>query len=219
MQKAYLRGTRILAVITALSFIPLIVTFGDGFTAQANAAAGGNGKGGEGGNGKGGDQASNAGGNGKSGSSDGNSDASVAANGKEKSDLQPSDLGRLNAFMNASSTALQKAAPNSAIGIVASQYADALSAYVDGVNQGQQPAPTLDDAAEILAKAANKPLSPEIVTAINERLAAENPDNPSLAGLADPANQAANDQLAQDLSDLANTAQETETSQGLGPIY
>ena len=105
MQRTYLRGTRILAIVTALSFIPLTITFGDGFTVQANAAAGGNGKGGDngnaGGNGKGGDQASNAGGNGKSGSSDGNSDVSVAANGKEKSDLLPSDLGRLNAFMNA----------------------------------------------------------------------------------------------------------------------
>jgi hypothetical protein len=118
--------------------------------------------------------------------------------------------------MNASPKALQNSSAKSAIGIVAVQYAGALSSYIDAVNLGQLPHPTLDDAAAILAKAANKPLSPEIVAAINERLAAENPDNPSLAGLADPANEDANNQLAVDLSDLANTLQDSETNQGLG---
>jgi hypothetical protein len=122
--------------------------------------------------------------------------------------------------MNASSTALKKTAPNSAIGIISIQYADALSAYLDGVAQQTQPAPTLDDAAAILAKAANKPLTPEIVAAINERLAAENPDNPNLADLANPTNDPtvadANTQLTTQLSDLANSLQETETGQGLG---
>ena len=99
-----------------------------------------------------------------------------------------------------------------------------MSAYEDAlVNQGQGPAPTLDDAAAILAKAANKPLSPEIVAAVNERLAAENPDNLSLAGFANPTNDPliadANTQLATTIADLANTLQDSETNQGLGPIY
>ena len=227
MLKGYLAGVRIVAVGAALTFIPLTIAIGDGFYPQAKAAsanAGGNGKGGDngnaGGNGNGnGGASANAGGNGKGQSDATDGEVSVASNGQEKSALHPSNLGRLNAFLNASSAALKNAAPDSAIGIVSAQYAGALSSYIDGVTQGTLPAPTLDDAAAILAKAANKPLSPEIVAAINERLAEENPDNPNLAGLSDPVNQAANDQLAQDLSDLANTAQETETSQGLGPIY
>jgi hypothetical protein len=219
MSKGYIRAARIAAIGVSLAFIPFTLKVGVGLYSQAEAAcayAGGKGNGGAnnagGGNGNGGVNNPGAGGN-------INADASAS-----KHDLDPSDLGRLNGFMNASSTALQKAAPNSAIGIVAIQYAGALSAYEDAlVNQGQGPAPTLDDAAAILAKAANKPLSPEIVAAINERLAAENPDNLSLAGFANPTNDPliadANTQLATSLADLANTLQDSETNQGLGPIY
>ncbi len=226
MPKGYFRGARIVAIGAALTLIPFTFNVGDSFFPQAkasNANAGGKGNGGAN---------SGGGGNGNSGENNGGrgngngSEASLSsgAGGQVKSDLQPSKLGRLNAFMNASSTALQKAAPDSAIGIVATQYADALSAYMDALaNQGQGPAPTLDDAAALLAKAANKPLSPEIVAAINERLAAENPDNPSLAGFtnptSDPAVDDTNNQLATSLADLANTLQDSETSQGLGPIY
>jgi hypothetical protein len=218
MSKGYIRAVHIAAIGVSLTFIPVTFNVGDGFYSQAEAAsanAGGKGKGGEnnGGGGKG------NGGVNKGGGAIANANASAST-----SVLSPSDFGRLNGFMNASSTALQKAAPNSAIGIVAIQYAGALSAYEDALaNQGQGPAPTLDDAAAILAKAANKPLSPEIVAAINERLAAENPDNLSLAGFANPTNDPliadANTQLATSLAELANTLQDSETNQGLGPIY
>ncbi len=216
MARMYLRAARIAAIGAALTFIPMVFTVGDGHYPQARADSPN-----AGGKGKGGDN-SHTGGNGKSqgnGNDGSDGDASVASNSQGNSDISPSDLGRLNAFLHASPNALKHTAPNSAIGIVAVQYAGALSAYVDAVNLGTLPAPTLDDAAAILAKAANKPLTPEIVAAINQRLAAENPDNPNLAGLADPAKQLTNDQLAQSLSDLANSLQETETSQGLGPIY
>src|SRR5262249_47912961 len=113
------------------------------------------------------------------------------ANGQLKS---KNDLGRLNAFMHASSKALLSAAPGSAIGIIAVQYRDALSAYLGGTA-------TIDDAAAILAKAANKTLTPDIVAAINERLAAENPTDANFAKLTDPANA----QLPSELSTRANT--------------
>ncbi len=212
------RLVRILATGAALTLVPIAFGTADSFYPQAMAGSSN-----AGGNGKGGGQGNS--GNGNSGESNGNrgNGNSVAGlskeTGKSHSGIRPNDLGRLNAFLNASSNALKKAAPNSAIGILASQYAGALSTYVDAVNGGQLPAPTLDDAAALLARAANKPLSPDIVAAINARLAAENPDIPSLAGLADPANAAVNDQLALDLSDLANTLQDSEANQGLGPIY
>jgi len=214
MSKRYIRAARVAAIGVSLAFIPFTFNVGDGFYSQAEAAsanAGGNGKGGE-----------NNGGGGI-GNGGVNKGGGAIANAST-SDPSPNDLGRLNGFMNASSTALQKAAPDSAIGIVAIQYAGALSAYEDALaNQGQGPAPTLDDAAAILAKAANKPLSPEIVATINERLAAENPDNLSLAGFANPTNDPviadANTQLATSLAGLANTLHDSETNHGLGPIY
>jgi hypothetical protein len=140
-------------------------------------------------------------------------------NGQLKSKDDKNQLGRLNAFMNASSNALRHAAPGSAIGIISVQYRDAISAYLDGVAQGQQPPPTLDAAAAILAQAANKTLSPDIVAAINARLAAENLDNLNLASFADPNLELANTELATEIATLANTLQETEANQGLGPIY
>jgi hypothetical protein len=220
MSKGYSRAVRVAVIGVSLTFIPFTFNVGD-FYSQAEAAsanAGGKGNGGDnnGGGGKGNGGVNNGGGGGNI-----SADANASAG---KPDLSPSDLGRLNGFMNASSKALQKAAPNSAIGIIAIQYAGALSAYEDALaNQGQGPAPALDDAAAILAKAANKPLSPEIVAAINERLAAENPDNLSLAGFANPTNDPliadANTQLATSIAGLANTLQDSETNQGLGPIY
>jgi hypothetical protein len=190
-------------------------------TDAAYAAAGGNGKGNGNGaaNGQGGADSGASANNGSSqGNKYGNSEITVA-NGQLNSNDDKNGLGRLNAFMNASPSALQNASPKSAIGIIAVQYRDALGTYLDGVQQGVQPAPTLDDAAAILAKAANKPLTADIVAAINARLAEENPDNLSLAGLVDPAAQATNTQLATDLSAQANTLQQTEANQGLGPIY
>jgi hypothetical protein len=211
MRKRKSTRAQIFSILAGLALIPFAVNGTDSVFPQAKAAganAGGGGNGGGQGGGHGGGR-----GNGKGGNH-GNSDQASVSKGKFKPGLRPNDLGRLNAFMNASSTALKKSAPNSAIGIVSVQYADALSAYLDGV------APSLDDAAATLAKAANKPLTPEIVAAVNERLAAENPDNPALADLANPTNDPAvddaNTELATQLSDLANALQETETGQGLG---
>lgn len=210
-----LRGMRMVAIFATLTLIPFAANVTDNIISQAKAAsdnAGGKGKGGENGGGQG---------NGKNGGTGGSNEASLTNNGKNKTDLdiRPNDLGRLNAFLNASSKALKNSAPNSAIGIISVQYAGALSAYMEGISGGVLPAPTIDDAAAILAKAANKPLTPEIIAAINQRLATENPDNVNLAGFADPVNDVANDQLAADLALLANTLQESEANQGLGPIY
>jgi hypothetical protein len=184
----------------------------------AYAAAGGNGKGnGNGGtNGTSGGASANSQGGSNQGNKNGDSGVNFA-NGQLKPKDDKNQLGRLNAFMNASSNALRNAAPGSAIGIISIQYRDAITAYLDGT------ATTLDAAAGILAKAANKPLSAEVVAAINARLAAENPDNLSLANFAnptaDPAIDLANTEIANELTALANTQQETEPNQGLGPIY
>ena len=221
MTKTYFRGAQICALAALLAVSPFGFDLGGGSFTQAEAAAGGNGKG----NGNAGAH-SHGGANSQAGSNrqgrrllrgnkNGVSKVNIAS-GQLKSKSK-NELGRLNAFMHASSKALQNSAPNSAIGIIAVQYRDAISAYLDGIAQGQQPAPTLDAAAAILAKAANKELSPEIVAAINTRLAAENPDNLSLSSLANP--NAENMQLATDLSTLANTLQQTEANQGLGPPY
>jgi hypothetical protein len=129
--------------------------------------------------------------------------------------MHPSKLGRLNAFFNASPTALAATSPNSAIGTVSKTYRDILSAYMAGEDDVD-----LDDLATALATAANKTLTPEQVDAINERLAAENPTDPNLADFAnptgDPAIDAENDALAAELATRANELQAEETSQGLG---
>jgi lactam utilization protein B len=205
------------ALAALLAISPFGFDLDGGSFTQAEAAAGGNGKG----NGNAGAHshggansqagANRQGGRLRRGNKYGSSKVNIA-NGQLKSKSK-NELGRLNAFMHASSKALQNAKPNSAIGIVAVQYRDAISTYVDGIAQGQEP--TLDAAAAILAKAANKELTPEMVAAINTRLAAENPDNLSLSILA--ADPTANTLLATDLSTLANTLQETEPNQGLGP--
>jgi hypothetical protein len=193
--------------------------------------ADGNGGGNAGGNG-GGNGGSNAGGNGKGnalgrdmaasrtdGASPGIGNAFGYGNGASgiaKTDpMHPSKLGRLNAFFNASSTALAATSPNSAIGTVSKTYRDMLSAYMAGEDDVD-----LDDLATALATAANKTLTPEQVDAINERLATENPTDPNLADFAnptgDPAIDAENDALAAELATRANELQAEETSQGLG---
>jgi hypothetical protein len=220
MAKTSFRAIQLCALAALLSVAPISIVSGSSSFHEAEAAAGGNGKGNgnAGANSRGGNSQAGAKSQGQ-GSMKGASEIKIA-NGQFKS---KNELGRLNAFLHASSNALQQASSNSAIGIIAVQYRDVIGAYLDGVAQGQQPAPTLDAAAAILAQAANKPLSPEIVAAINTRLAAENPDNLSLSSFAnvnaDPIVEAANTQLASDLSTLANTLQATETNQGLGPIY
>jgi hypothetical protein len=127
--------------------------------------------------------------------------------------------------MHASETALANASPNSAIGAVAKTYRDLLSGYIGATptdpNAPPDPnAPTLDDLAAALAAAANKELSPETVAAINDRLAETNPTDPNLSGLSnptdDPAIDAANQALAEDIATRANEIQAQEENQGLG---
>ena len=211
MAKTTFRVFQLCALAALLSILPIGLDSDGGSFPQAKAAAGGNGKG----NGKC-RRATSRGGNSQAGANSqgqGNMKGAGEVNIANNQSKSKDELGRLNAFLHASPKALQHASPNSAIGIIAVQYRDVISAYLDGTAQGQQPAPTLDAAAAVLAQAANKPLSPEIVAAINMRLAAENPDNLSLASFAnvnaDPIVEAANTQLASDLSTLAN-----ETNQG-----
>lgn len=120
----------------------------------------------------------------------------VATTSPKKGPLHPSKLGSLNGFLHASPTALANASEKSALGRVAKTYAAALAAYLgtsaeapEGDTQTSEdaaPAVSLDGAAAALAAAANKPLSPEIVAAINAKLAAT---DPALASLADPASE------------------------------
>src|SRR5262249_9084895 len=89
--------------------------------------------------------------------------------------LAASDLGRLNAFFRASPSGLLHAAPHSAVGQVSKIYAGQLQAYLDAyaVNpNSQQTQDTFEGLESALAKAANKPVNPDIVAAINDRLTA-----------------------------------------------
>jgi hypothetical protein len=181
----------------------------------------------------------NAGGNGNGKSaSAGNAAGKATAPGQDPSKthgasaiaktdpMHPSNLGRLNGFLNASPVALANASPNSAIGAVAKTYRDLLSGYIGATtpsdpNAPPDPnAPTLDDVAAALAAAANKELSAEAVAAINDRLAEQNPQDPNLSGLSnptdDPAVDTANQALAEDIATRANEIQGEEATQGLG---
>jgi len=97
------------------------------------------------------------------------------------------------------------ASPNSAVGILSKTYRDALLDF--GASSGTTT--TLSDLAEILAEAANKPLSPEQITAINDKLAQANPEE--FEGFTD-----LTDDEKQQLADEANDIQATEANQGLG---
>lgn len=131
----------------------------------------------------------------------------------------PSSLGRLNGFMNASPQALANAAPNSAIGVVAQDYREALAAYADSIAAAPDGAvvvdPALDAAAKALALAANKELTPDIVAAVNAHLAETYADDPALAGFADPESAESVD-AAEAIAARAEGYQEEESSQGLG---
>ena len=83
--------------------------------------------------------------------------------------------GKLNGFLHASPQALAKASPKSAIGKVAKVYAGLLNDYLAPPAEGTV-APTAEEVAAALAAAANKPLTPEIIKAVNDRLLATNPD-------------------------------------------
>lgn len=93
--------------------------------------------------------------------------------GKEKSADKggASDLGKLNGFLHASPEALQKAAPNSAIGLVTHGYADALNSYLAGGANAK----TAADVYAALEKAANKPLTATTIAAVDAKLAKTDP--------------------------------------------
>ena len=124
---------------------------------------------------------------------------------KKSDPLHPSNLGRLNGFLHASSSALLHASPNSAVGILSKTYRDALLDF----DASSGTTTTLSDLAEILAEAANKPLSPAQITAIDDKLAQANPEE--FEGFTD-----LTDGEKQQLADEANDIQATEANQGLG---
>lgn len=134
----------------------------------------------------------------------------------------PSKLGRLNAALNASPEALASAAPNSAVGTVAQAYREALAAYgaaLAGSTETEDGEavtdPALQAAAEALALAANKEITPDVVAAVNAHLAESYAEDPNLAGFADPTAPESRE-AAENIADLAQDIQEQETDQGLG---
>ena len=131
----------------------------------------------------------------------------LTAKGKLSKDeaMHPSNLGRLNGFLNASPQALANASPNSAVGTLSKTYRDALL-NADGTV-------TTDDLAGILAEAANKPLTGEQVLAVHEKLIATNPELAEDEALSA---QLTDEEFADELADEANEIQATETNQGLG---
>ena len=166
-----------------MSAVALII----GSMVAAPAFAAGNGNGG--GNGAG-NAGGNAGGNSASHSASddaGGKSATPGATTMEKSSKSEmnhdmskdksasksgaSDLGKLNGFLHASPEALQKAAPNSAIGLVTHGYADALNSYLTGGANAK----TASDVYAALEKAANKPLTATTIAAVDAKLAKNDP--------------------------------------------
>ncbi|HZG27223.1 MAG TPA: hypothetical protein VE079_02075 [Ensifer sp.] len=169
-----------------MSAVALII----GSMVAAPAFAAGNGNGGGNGAGNGG---GNAGGNSASHSSSDNAGGKSAtpgtattmdkaamkhsdmdagtSKGKSASKSGASDLGKLNGFLHASPEALQKAAPNSAIGLVTHGYANALNSYLAGGANAK----TATDVYAALEKAANKPLTATTIAAVDAKLAKTDP--------------------------------------------
>jgi hypothetical protein len=160
---------------------------------------------------KSGNANSNAGGQSKGKGQDSQQASKTADKTKLTKDnpLHPNNLGRLNGFMHASPQALANASPNSAVGVLSKTYKDALAGYL-GLGEDEDVVVTEDDLAAILARAANKPLSPEQIDAINEKLATLDPE------LDEALDAQPDDGLSETLADLANDIQETEQNQGLG---
>jgi hypothetical protein len=187
MRCSLLKSAAVITAVSVLAVVPLMPS-GHGpvvaWAANGNGNSGGNGNGhGDNGNGHGGNGNANGQGdsadhanNGHAHSQDGidqapgqnagNRPATVVASTNSGTDdpLAPSHLGRLNAFFHASPNALRNASPHSAVGAVSKTYDHAMLSYLN--NSGA----TLDDVAAALARAANKPLNPDVVAAINARL-------------------------------------------------
>ncbi len=177
----------------------------------ANAAPGnGNGNGQGNGQGNGRSESAgpgNSGGNGK-GNGPGNglgkglleigsNGKSAAAHSAKADPLHPSRLGRLNGFINASPNALANASGKSTLGLISKVYAGYLDAYLAEVTPEGQ-ALQIDEMAAVLEQVANKPLTPEIVIAINEKLASVDSTREETLALADPV------LLADQIVDAAN---------------
>jgi len=184
---------------------------------SALAAPGGNGKGKGNGQGKGHGQQAKA--------------ANATTHLSKDDPLHPSNLGRLNGFLHASPQALLNASANSAIGILSKTYAEALLGYAASSDETEETV-TTEDLAEILAEAANKPLTGEQVLAIHEKLIETNPELAEVATAEESTDEAATEtpesteesetvdltdpDFADQLADEANDIQATETNQGLG---
>jgi hypothetical protein len=83
-----------------------------------------------------------------------------------------SRYGRLNGFLHASPAAIAKASAKSAIGKVAIVYAGLLNAYLAPA-AGTTP-PTAAEVAAALKAASNKPLTADVIAAVNAKLIAVN---------------------------------------------
>ena len=195
MTRASLRtgvATLALASFMAAGMTAAPVSLSDDFsleikTAEAkNGKGGGNDKGGRGGNDKGG-KGGNGGGNGKSGGSNSASaGASSSSIDGEDDDTEETEIeaagkkgmGSLNAS-NSSQRARERASPNSRPG--------ALGEYERALAEGD-----IEAAAEALARAANKEITPENVGKVNENLGIETTpeEEAEMAALAEAARSA-----------------------------
>lgn len=153
-------GVRKFAQYSAIVLLGLSVA-----GAPAFAVKGGNGNG-NGGNAGGGN--SNAGNGAANNGSVARTDKIKTSNG-----AVASKYGKLNGFLHASPVALIKASPKSSIGQVAKVYAGLLNGYLAPA-EGQVP-PTVEEVAAALAAAANKPLTADVIGAVNVKLIAANP--------------------------------------------
>ena len=82
-------------------------------------------------------------------------------------------LGKLNSFLHASPSALVHAWPNSAVAKISKVYAGLLGSHLPP--EAGTTRPTLQEVAATLSSAANKPLSPGVIAAVNAKLGSVNP--------------------------------------------
>ena len=144
--------------------------------APALAEKGGNGNGNGGNSGNAGGNSGNGGGNSGNAGNGNSKSASATKTEKVKTNngALASSYGKLNGFLHASPNALAKASPKSAIGQVAKVYAGLLNSYLAPAEGETMPG--IEEVATALAAAANKPLTAEIIAAVNAKLVATNPE-------------------------------------------
>lgn len=164
------------------------------FDSVALAKNGGGNGGGHGGDHGGAGNSGDHGSGGKSGSQSNNGAKSSAdqdeGDADAISDIPANALGKLNGLFHASPTALDNASANSAPGSISQALRELLNDYAEQeqvpegeVTEGEDSV-ELDDLAEVLADASNKPMTPEIVDKILDRLTDVYGDDYS--GLTDP---------------------------------